>query len=212
MTTVNHLATIQIPCPWPSCREGHVWSTAHEEQRRCATCQGKGTVDAWLVGPWDDAGCDTDVCTDNHGIGTHPPADLVALIDGRTAVEVVKTRTERSGPLDDCKRCHGYGTFWMSGGTKRRARVNDPDPGVDAQAQFDCNCTVTLGRGPIRPEHILPVVGWQAIWERRSCLELQTDRTARLWNAQAQGSKSIDISDLDLTPGQYAAIVTPEQP
>lgn len=37
-----------------------------------------------------------------------------------------------------CETCCGSRLVWLSSTSKRRARINDPDPGLDAQAAFTC--------------------------------------------------------------------------
>jgi hypothetical protein len=48
-----------------------------------------------------------------------------------------------------CPRCHGRGTVWITSSSKRRPRLNDPDPGVDATAQFDCPPTVPFATATV---------------------------------------------------------------
>jgi hypothetical protein len=222
MTAVNWLATVQMPCSLDP--KGPICQCPNE-------CP--GTVDAWLVGPWDGM-----VTASTRGLqppetDTLPPADLVALteacqtcdgeggwtdsidihtangyggqtidhpcpdcIDGHPAVEVVRL----------CGRCHGAGELPIIG-TPKTCYTCRP-LGDDSHRGYEI-----VGRGTIRPDHILPVIevpdtGYPKDKPERF-VYVSKSGSLRLVDCIAKTDTFIEL-DIDVSPGQYVAIVIQE--
>jgi hypothetical protein len=200
MTTVNWLATIQMPCPTPLLTPD---GSKHDE----LCCGGVGMVDGWLVGPWDGEPYKRPhqmPRMDRATLG--PPADLVAL------TEACQTCDGEGGWTDsiDIHTANGYGGQTID---HPCPDCIDGHPAVEVvqygEDSFGYNIR-TLGRGTIRPDHILPVLGepdWDDPTDHTNNGRFIYRSQDSWWYFDGHVPQRLDI---DVSPGQFVAIVTPE--
>jgi hypothetical protein len=227
MTTVNYVATIQVPCPKCDGSGTYQKMTAPRSPVLCLTCKGTGLVDAWLVGPWD--GVADELCEHTHAdwlpcpIPKVPPAELVALTEPCDhGFQCGEDLDENGG----CLACYGSCSNCFDG----RPAVEVENVELCEMCDTDCRdygrgeCKVdgvqygptvhSLGRGTIRPDPILPVI------EVPDTYIYPKDKPERfVYVSKAGALRLVDCitktdtfiaKNIDVEPGQYVAVVAPE--
>jgi hypothetical protein len=229
VTTVNWLATIQMPCPHDCERfggkvPGHVRGS-NWDWVPC-WCDGTGTVDVWLVGPWDGVAVYSDNPAPFGKVFERyaPPADLVALTEPCDHGFQCGEDLDKNG---GCLACYGSCSNCFDG----RPAVEVENVELCEMCDTDCRdygrgeCKVdgvqygptvhSLGRGTIRPDPILPVI------EVPDTYIYPKDKPERfVYVSKAGALRLVDCitktdtfiaKNIDVSPGQFVAIVTPKQ-
>jgi hypothetical protein len=123
-----------------------------------------------------------------------PPADLVAL-------------------TEPCVRCGGDGFVDAQSGYETSGDCSDcidGHPAITVYGETDRSICAPLGRGTIQPEHILPVMADYPPDDNPAIYRHDTSPISRWWFVKASPDGWHVPLDIDVSPGQYVAIVTPE--